>query len=156
MSGQLLGNVLAFGRVLRGLGLDAGPDRMLDLVHALDHVPLSSRRDVAHAARALCVRRREEIARFDAAFEAFWRKPREGETTLDLRSLGERRRFRRPAFSPAPAPSAALSAEDRGQMPGATPPALSLTLTYSPQEVLRRRDFGELSSDELGAVERAI
>ena len=155
MSGQLLGNVLVFGRVLRGLGLDAGPDRMVDLVEALDHVPIGRKRDFAHAARALCVRRPEEIARFDKAFEVFWRKPPDGETAMDLRSLGERRRFRRPAFAPAPLPGAAPP--DGAEPADAdTPPVLHLTLTYSAQELLRRKDFGELTGEELETVTRAI
>lgn len=155
MNGQLLANVLAFGRVLRGLGLDAGPDRMLDLVAALDHVPIGSRRDFAHAARALCVRRRDEMARFDEAFEVFWRKPAEGSTTLDVRSMGERRKLRRPAFTSAPPPGA-LPAPEADDARGDEPPLLHLTLTWSAQELLRRKDFGELTADEIAKVERAI
>jgi len=155
VSGTLLENVLVFGRVLRGLGLDAGPDRMLDLLAALDHVPIGGKRDFAHAARALCVRRRDEIARFEKAFEVFWRKPPEGETALDLQSLGERRRFRRPALTSAPPPGAALP--EAGDAPAAdAPPVLHLTLTYSAQELLRRRDFGALTGEELETVQRAI
>jgi len=156
VSGKLLGNVLVFGRVLRGLGLDAGPDRMLDLVRALDHVPIGARRDFEHAARALCVRRRDELARFDKAFEVFWRKPPEGETSLDLASLGERRRFRRPAFAPAPPPGAAPGPEPDAAPEADAPPLLHLTLTWSDRELLRRKDFGELTGEELEAVRRAI
>ena len=156
MNGQLLGNVLAFGRVLRGLGLDAGPDRMLDLVAALDHVPIGSKRAFADAARSLCVRRRDEMARFDEAFEVFWRKPAEGATTLDLRSMGERRKLRRPAFTSAPPPGALPAPEGDDARADEPPPLLHLTLTWSAQELLRRKDFGELTGDELAKVERAI
>jgi uncharacterized protein len=156
VSGQLLANVLAFGRVLRGLGLDAGPDRMLDLVAALDHVPIGSRADFGNAARALCVRRRDEIARFEEAFDIFWRKPAEGTTTLDLRSMGERRKLRRSAFVPAPPPGALPAAEDAGAPGEEPPPLLHLTLTWSAQELLRRKDFGELTVEELETVQRAI
>lgn len=156
MSGQLLANVLAFGRVLRALGLDAGPDRMLDLVAALDHVPIGSRADFGNAARALCVRRRDEIARFEEAFDIFWRKPAEGTTTLDLRSMGERRKLRRPAFAPAPPPGAPPVAEDAGAPGEEPPPLLHLTLTWSAQELLRCKDFGELTVEELETVQRAI
>jgi uncharacterized protein with von Willebrand factor type A (vWA) domain len=156
MTGQLLGNVLAFGRVLRGLGLDAGPDRMLDLVAALDHVNIGSRTDFANASRALCVRRRDEIARFEAAFDIFWRKPAEGTTTLDLRSMGERRKLRRPAFAPAPPPGALPAPDDAGTRGEEPPPLLHLTLTWSAQELLRRKDFGELTGEELQNVQRAI
>ncbi len=51
MSGNLAGNLLLFGRVLRGLGLDAGTGRMLDLVAALDHVPIGAKADFYYAAR---------------------------------------------------------------------------------------------------------
>jgi hypothetical protein len=155
MSGQLLGNVLLFGRVLRGLGLDAGTGRMTDLVRALAHVPLGSKGDVYHATRALIVSRRDEIPLFDRAFEAFWRKPAEGETTLDLRSMGERRRFRRPAFAPAAATPETAS-RDTANRPESDPPFLQVTLTYSAQELLRRKDFGELTAEELAQVRRAI
>ncbi len=156
MTGQLLGNVLAFGRVLRGLGLDAGPDRMLDLVAALEHVPIGSRTDFGNAARVLCVRRRDEIARFDEAFDVFWRKPPEGTTTLDLRSMGERRKLRRPAFVPAPPPGAVPAPEGDAGGDEEPPPLIHLTLTWSAQELLRRKDFGELTAEELEEVERAI
>lgn len=156
MSGQLLANVLAFGRVLRGLGLDAGPDRMLDLVAALDHVPIGSRTDFGNAARALCVRRRDEIARFEGAFDVFWRKPAEGTTTLDLRSMGERRKLRRPAFVPAPPPDAVPAPEGDDARGEELPPLIQLTLTWSAQELLRRKDFGELTGEELEDVQRAI
>jgi len=156
VNGQLLGNVLAFGRVLRGLGLDAGPDRMLDLVAALDHVPIGSRTDFRNAARALCVRRRDEIVRFDEAFDVFWRKPAEGTTTLDLRSMGERRKLRRPAFTSAPPPGAVPAPEGDAAGGEEPPPLIHLTLTWSAQEVLSRKDFGELTAEELEEVERAI
>ncbi len=155
MSGQLLANALAFGRVLRGLELEAGPDRMIDLVHALDGVSIGSRRDFQHAARALFVRRREEIPVFDRAFEAFWRKPAEGSTTLDLRAMGERRRFRRPAFAPA------REAASEPPTPGSTdrprdPPLVQVTLTHSEREVLRHKDFAELTAGEHERVRRLI
>ncbi len=152
---QLLANVLAFGRILRGLELEAGPDRMIDLVHALDGISIGNRRDFHYAARSLFVRRREELPVFDRAFEAFWRKPAESSTTLDLRALGEKRRFRRPAFAPAsdaasepPAPGS----PDRPQ----DPPLLQVTLTYSDREMLRHKDFGELTNGERERVRSLI
>ncbi|MGH9363528.1 MAG: VWA domain-containing protein, partial [Thermoanaerobaculia bacterium] len=105
--GQLLRNLLLFGRVLRGLGLDGSPARMIDLATALGLLDLGRKRDVYHTMRALIVRRREDIAAFDEAFAVFWRKPAEGSTTLDLRAMGERRRFRRPRFDPPAPPGAA-------------------------------------------------
>jgi hypothetical protein len=154
--GHLLRNLLLFGRVLRGLGLDGSPARMLDLAVALGHLDLGRKRDVYHALRALVVRRREEIAAFDEAFEVFWRKPAAGMTTLDLRAMGERRRFRRPRFDPPPPRGDA--AEEVADAPPATeaPPTLRATLGWSPAEVLRHKDFAAMTAGELAAVERLL
>lgn len=151
MAGQVLPNTLAFGRLLRGLGLDAGPDRMIDLARAAEEVGLARRSDFAHAARALCVRRREEIARFDRAFEAFWRKPAEGETTLDLAAMGEKRRFRRPAFEAGTEGAAADPPS-----PTAARPYLRIARTWSAAEVLRHKDFAEMTESEAADVRGVV
>jgi len=158
VSGQLFAHVLAFGRILRGLEIGAGPDRTIDLVHALDEVPIGSRRDFYHAARSLFVRRREEIPAFDRAFEVFWRKPAEGSTRLDLAAMGEKRRFRRPAFAPAreTPPRASAGGEPPNDPNPQEPPLLQVTLTYSAREVLRHKDFAELTGEELDRVRALI
>jgi uncharacterized protein len=154
VGGELLGNVLLFGRVLRGLGLDAGPGRMIDLARALEFVSVGDRAQFHDAARCLFVRRREDLPLFEEAFAFFWRKPGEGETALDLAALGERRRFRRPRFSPPPLREAAASPE---QCSGESePPVLAPTLTWSAREVLRHKDFAEMTAEEVAELERLI
>jgi len=71
--GHLLANLLLFGRLLHGLGLDVNPGRMLDLVQALDYVEIGRRSDFYYAARSLLVHRREDLAKFDEAFNLWWR-----------------------------------------------------------------------------------
>lgn len=70
---QFLDNLLAFGRVLRGAGIDVHPGRMIDVVQALGHVNLAARDEVYHTCRALLVHGPEQIPTFDRAFNAFWR-----------------------------------------------------------------------------------
>jgi hypothetical protein len=149
--GHLLENLLLFGRVLRGLGLDGSPARMIDLAAALSEIDLGRKSDVYHAMRALVVRRREELALFDEAFDAFWRKPAKGSTTLDLRAMGERRRFRQPHFAPAPLRSAG-GTEPKGPSAPDDATLVQATATYSPAEVLRHKDFGEMTGEELAEV----
>lgn len=160
VSGSLAGNVVLFGRVLRAAGIETGPGRMAELLDALTLVGFGRRDDVKAMARALLVRRREDLQLFDAAFDLFWRRPSEGETTLDLRSMGERRVFRRPKFEaqkPAMAPAVPhLASEDDAAPPSDAPPRLQPTLTWSPREVLRHKDFGALTADELWEVRRLI
>lgn len=152
-TGHLLHNLVLFGRVLRGAGLDFGPDRTTDAVAALSLVEVGRKADVYHALRALVVRRREDIAVFDEVFEAFWRKPAEGVTDMDLRSMGEKRKRRRPRFESAPA---SPEGEDQGGDEAGVEPVLSLSFTYSENELLRQKDFAEMTGDELALVERLL
>lgn len=146
---ELLQNLVLFGRVLRGLGLDAGPGRMIDLVRALRHVDIGRKADVRHAARSLLVHRHEDLALFDAAFDAFWRKPATGSTSLDLRALGERRRFRPPRPTAAPLRSGPGGSQD-------APTLVRRALAWSPVEALRHKDFAELTAEERAEMRRFI
>jgi len=153
MSGALLRNLLLFGRVLRYLGLDVNPGRMVDLVAALGFISIGSRSDFYHSARGLLVHRREDIPRFDEAFEFFWRSRGRALTSLDLRALGERRRYRKPKVVPPPLQDQTASGSDAAAAPGSDePPVIQATLTYSEREVLRRKDFADLTTQELNAV----
>jgi uncharacterized protein with von Willebrand factor type A (vWA) domain len=153
--GHLLSNLVLFGRVLSGVGLDGSPGRLIDLAVALGAIDVGRKRDVYHVMRALVVRRREDIPAFDDAFQTFWRKPSEGFTTLDLRAMGEKRRFRRPQFEPTPlrAPGASSDAEARTS---GEPPVLRARLTYSAAEVLRHKDFAQMTGEELDEVQRLL
>jgi len=151
MSGALLHNLLLFGRVLRSMGLDVNPGGMIDLVTALQFISIGRRSDFYHAARGLLVHRRDDIAVFDEAFEIFWRSRAGAQTSLDLRALGEKRRYRRPRFVPPPLRDEPGSGGDAP--PGDDqPPLIQATLTYSEREVLRQKDFGDLTDQELEAV----
>jgi uncharacterized protein with von Willebrand factor type A (vWA) domain len=159
LSGNLLYNLVLFGRLLRCLGLDVNPGRMIDLVQALEYIEIGRKADFYHAARSLLVHRHEDIPLFDEAFEAFWRKPAEGWTTLDLRALGERRRFKRPAFTPPPLHNPNADQADQGSSDATAadePPLLQVTMTYSSREVLRHKDFSDLTGEEFEAVKRLM
>jgi uncharacterized protein with von Willebrand factor type A (vWA) domain len=73
---SLLDNLLTFGRVLRQAGIDIHGGRMPEIVDALAHVDLASRAEVYHTCRTLLVHRKDQIAIFDVAFDAFWRAHR--------------------------------------------------------------------------------
>lgn len=157
MNGELLRNLLLFGRVLRGLGLDVNPGRMIDLVTAIGFISIGRRSDFYHAARGLLVHRREDIPRFDEAFEFFWRSRGRELTSLDLRALGERRKYRRPQFVPPPLRELPAPSIDDASTPDSDePPVIQATLTYSEQEVLRRKDFADLTAEEMEAVRQLM
>ena len=158
-SSNLLHNLLLFGRLLRALGLDVNLGRMIDLVQALDHINIGNKGDFYHTARSLLVHSKEDIPLFDEAFELFWRKPTEEWTTLDLRALGEKRRFRKPAFIPPPLKKPQESASGTNGDTSSSedePPVVQATLTYSEREVLRHKDFSEMTGEELEEIKRLM
>ena len=152
--GHLLRNLVLFGRVLRGLGLDVNPGRVIDLVQALQHVQIGIKSDFYHAARALLVHRRDDVALFDEAFEMFWQTPLGEWKLLEIRG----RRIRRGAEKPLVAPPALEGAAGRPQLPedARERTVIEVTKTYSDREVLRKRDFASLTEAEVEEVRRMM
>ena len=71
---MLFRNVLWFGRLLRAAGLEVHTGRLIDGIRGLELVGVRSREDVRHALRTALVHRHEDVARFDRAFDLFWRR----------------------------------------------------------------------------------
>ncbi len=153
MNGKLLHNLLLFGRVLRGLGLDVNPGRMIDLVKALDHIEIGNKADFYYAARTLLVHEREDLPLFDEAFELFWRRPAES-WDLELGSLVRRRNPRGPLVTFPPlkdAPAGDVPSDSSEEMQ-----VLEVTRTYSEREVLRHKDFVEMTAEESEEVKQMM
>ena len=149
--GALFSNVVRFGRLLHDLGLDVPVGRSLDVAAALEWVDVGRRDDVYHTLRTLLVRRARDLPLFDEAFEVFWRPGDRGRTTLDLQALGERRKFGVPGVV---APAA--DARSDGSTEGTVNLQQVASASASEREVLRTKDFGALTHDELHAVSRMI
>ena len=149
--GHLLHNLLIFGDVLRHLGLGTHPGRMLDVLRALEYVDIGRRQDFYHTLRALLVHRRRDIPLFDEAFRTFWRRPPDRSTTMDLRSLGEQRRYRQPQVGPPPMGAMGRNAADPLSDAGndGDVDRIEVTQTYSAREVLRQKDFARFTSQEV-------
>jgi uncharacterized protein with von Willebrand factor type A (vWA) domain len=153
-----LHNLLLFGRLLRGLGMDVNPGRMIDLVSVLDLISLNRKDDVHGTMRSLLVHKREEFALFDAAFEAFWRDGLGEWKDVDLDAFNRKPpRSKRPRTTPPPLNE--QDAEDdapNNQSTNNQQPILMVTRTYSDREVLRHKNFGELSGEELNDIKRLM
>src|SRR5438132_4884955 len=92
----LFHNLLHFSRVLHAAGLDVRAGRMPDVAAALNHIDIGHRSDFYFTLRTLLVHRHQDLEPFDEAFQVFWRRPADERSTMDLRALGERRRFSNP------------------------------------------------------------
>jgi hypothetical protein len=155
VAGQLLHNLVLFGRVLRGLGLDVNPSRVLDVFHALRLIEIGRQPDFYFTLRGLLVHRHEDQPLFDQAFTLFWRVPVDRwEITLPAPA----RPRRRPQVVPPPPAAPEASPPPEAGPAGADdqPPVIEAALTYSAAEALRRKDFAEMTPDELAAVKHAI
>ncbi|MCY4528673.1 MAG: VWA domain-containing protein [Chloroflexi bacterium] len=147
-SGHILHNLLLFGRLLRRMGLDVHVGRMLDAVAVIDDIGLAKKGDFRATLRTLLVHRKDDLALFDEAFEVFWRQPKDPQTTMDLRSMGEQRRFRQPQVGPPP-PGSSTNGLDDGQDDSEEDiDRIDLTRTFSAREVLRKKSFAEYTPDE--------
>lgn len=152
--GQLLHNLLLFGRLCKALGMDVSQERMMDAARALEYVGLGRRNDVYHALRAVIVTHQRDLEWFDQAFREFWRRPSEGYTTLDLRSMGEQRYKRKMQFL-----TPMGSDPDQDDVPGkpaVDPMLLAIVPTYSNQAALRSKDFAQMTGEELDAAKAVI
>jgi len=153
---RLAANVAHFVRLLRRAGLAVGPGDTLDAQRAVAAID-AMRREQFHAAlRAVLVRRRADHALFDEAFRLFWRDPMGAQSALALllpqvKTPTNRTISRRlsEAWHP-PAPPAAAPPE-REQ-----PPQIDTFLAYSADEILRTRDFDQMSAEELARARALV
>lgn len=151
--GQLLHNLLLFGRLCRALGMKVTPNRMMEVARALEHIRLGEKRDFYFTLRAYIVNHPKEFDYFDQAFEIFWQRPADGWTTLDLRSMGEERRKKKTQFLP---PAGAEQSEADSGSEEIDPSLIAITPTYSQQDSLRQKDFAEMTAEELAMAKQVI
>ncbi|MFZ0545469.1 MAG: VWA domain-containing protein [Candidatus Promineifilaceae bacterium] len=161
-SGNLLHNMLLFGRVLRGLGMDINPGRMIDLVQALDHIQLGYKQDFYHACRSLLVHDKNDIPLFDQAFDRFWRKHDGNWFDIGFQSMMERQKQAERIVTPPSLSDSAESPEEEQKSQSDDEDdddllqILEVTQTYSDQETLRHKDFAELTPEELATIKLVI
>ena len=145
----LLQNLMLFGEVLRRMGLNFGSANMLDLVRATECVPVGHKQDFRQAARCLLVHRKPDLPLFDEAFQVFWRRPSAEQTSRDLRSMGEQRRYRAPQIRPASRDGEEPPQDRESSADEAAQPAVDMSRTFSAREVLRTKDFAHFTSAEM-------
>lgn len=144
--GQLLYNIVLFGRLLRGLGFDVTPTQILDLVAALHWIDLGRKEDVKESARAILVSRPEHLPLFDEAFDLFWQVRKDKFPRIDLGMLLQRK--------PQVQEQTRLFGKDDGGDPirEREEPQIEQIRTYSDAEVLRHKDFAHMTEFELAQV----
>jgi len=147
--GHLLRNMLIFSRMLRVLGIKVTPTQILDLVEALNHIDIRRREDFKNTTRTILINKHEHLPLFDRAFDLFWQARAKGQLQeIDLGSL-----LQRPP-EPEKMTEVAHNAEQEGDGPEreSDEPIIETIYTYSSREVLREKDFSELTPEEMQEI----
>ena len=78
----------------------------------------------------------------------FWRQRKDRMSSLDLRSMGEQRRYRRVEAGPPPPGQSTGESDAEAQDPEEQYDRVDLTRTFSAREVLREKDFADFTPEE--------
>ena len=152
MEPPILRNLLLFGRILRAAGIPVSPDQSRAFTQALVWIDVGDRDQVFHTARSLLVHRREDLDLFAVIFNRFWRQM--GGTGGPDGRQGPWIKAR-PRSQPRPAEVISfLGGEPKGDMSEVE--VADKTGAFSPHEALQRKDFSEMTDEELTAVRRLI
>jgi uncharacterized protein len=150
--GYLLANLVHFGRMLRRAGIQVNSAQIGDLARGLTFIDLSREADFFHATRGFLVHDSEKFGVYKQIFDLYWsgkiellmnlgasQKSSMEEDTLDNLPESDQVTLRKGA---SPRHNSIEDAQENGR-------ETSLNATYSPDEVLRRKDFAEFDAEEL-------
>jgi uncharacterized protein len=159
-SGKLAENIMHFARILREAGLPIGPSAVLDALDAAQAGALRERQDFYWMLNSIFVKKREQNEIFEQAFHVFWKKPKMLEQLMQLMY----QQIARKADDKKKPPSYRRLAEamfDKDQTiktPQQKNDVLEIdaTFTASSDEVLRAKDFEQMTVAEQTAAKAAI
>lgn len=155
-TGRLAENILHFARTLRAAGLPVGPGAVLDAVQAVEAVGIGSRADFFVTLHAVFVKRREQTPVFRQAFEIFWKKRGFLEKLISLMSPMAQEQNPTPKPPPAGAARVADAFGAKPPEPKKQEQSVDMRLTMSAQEVLQRKDFAQMSAEEIAKARALI
>lgn len=149
--------VTRFGRLLRAAGLKLGTGQILEGLEALAAIDATKRHDFFWALHCAWVKRREDSDVFREAFRLFWREPdrplgRALEELLArsrITSEGPSRHAHRRVLD-------ALRQESGSAARPETRTGEKVRLAFSDVEVLREKDFEQMTTQELREAARVI
>lgn len=150
-------NLLLFLQALRKKRVKATTDNLLSVLKGILFIDLREKRDFYHLLKAHFVSCKEEIEPFDELFKQFWSL--DGEWDASIKEILDKKRR---DFEEG---GELLSIEHRGdelqikewasEEEGGVKEERDL-LTYSPKEILRRKDFGRLQLEEIDKVKKMV
>ncbi len=156
--GRLADNVAQFVRMLRAAGVPVGPGHAISASRALGAIDVTERRQFYWALHGTLVSAPEQREIFDGAFRLFWRDPLGRDEAL--RALLSSSRMADGEGATADKPPLRLSP---GTVPAPARPSqagevgeISVRMAFSPSEVLRTKDFEQMTSEEVRQAREAL
>jgi uncharacterized protein with von Willebrand factor type A (vWA) domain len=154
---RLAEQIVRFARVLRTAGVKVGPGAALDAVDAAEAAGAIRRQDFYWTLHATLIKRHEDDAVFEQAFRLFWRRRDPNEAILAaMLPTAPQAAIERPAQrrvqealqedAPMRLPKPRKEDERDVDMRG----------SVSDVEILRHKDFAQMSADELSEAGRRI
>jgi uncharacterized protein len=140
----MLDAAVTFGRVLRRMGLPAGPDRVVEFVRAVEELDVTRREDVYWAGKVTLCSRPEDLELYDHAFRLFW----DGEEPRRIVQPPKFRLSLSGAKDSAQPPKKTVEKSERGEE--------AVMLRYSPVNVLRKKDFADCTPEEFAELYRLM
>ncbi|MCE9649403.1 MAG: VWA domain-containing protein [Parvibaculum sp.] len=156
-SGRLAENIVHFARVLRRAGMKVGPRQVLDAIEAVEVAGLRSRSDFYWTLHATLVKRHDAHLIFDQAFHVFWRDPQLLDRMMALMLPEIRTPENDDAEKANRRISEALFGSDAEEETRDEPEVeIDASETFSAAEVLRKKDFEQMSAAELAEARDTI
>ena len=155
--GRLSENITYFGRALRKAGLRVGPRDIMAAVEALSLGGIGEKQDVYWSLHAVFVKKHQDSEIFDQAFRIFFRKRGHMERLMQL-LVPPAPKQATPEKGPQANRRVSEAMFDQQRTPREAPPLIELdaNMTVSDREVLRSKDFEQMSAEEVARARRLI
>ena len=155
--GVLAQNIIHFARALREAGVPLGPGAVIDALAAVEAAGVGDREDFYATLHAVFVKKHEHSLLFDQAFRIFWKKKGFIEKLIALLSpQAPSQPESKPPEAGASRVADALFKSARDQAKQAPAIELDARMTMSGAEILRRKDFAQMSAAEIEEARKAI
>jgi uncharacterized protein with von Willebrand factor type A (vWA) domain len=156
--GRLADNIVYFARALRKAGMRVGPAAVVDAIDAVLAAGIGNRDDFYWTLHSVLVTRHEDHAVFDEAFRLFWKSRELIEKMLAMFSpvAIDQREKEKPRAAEQRVSQAMFEGQKgrgREEMPEIE---VDARFTFSGNEVLREKDFAQMTAAELAEARQAI
>jgi uncharacterized protein len=155
--GNLSQNIVYFARALREAGVPVGPGAVLDALAAVEAAGIGDREDFYTTLHAVFIKKHEHSLLFDQAFHIFWKRKGLLEKLIAMlspRAPAEAKPRR--AEAGASRVAEALFKSNRDEPNPAPSLDLAARFTMSEKEILRSKDFAQMSAAEIEEARKLI